>query len=91
MSKDIILEGSAQVLYGHRVAAILGLALEVNTGMVLSNRGSGLDACRAQGLLEAGRTTRTGGLRKAVKAMKKAYPFWEPSDSVKLALAPKKK
>lgn len=83
--------GIEQTLYITRYAAIQGLALEINTGLKLSNRGSGLDACRIQGLLEPGRTTRTGGLRKAVKAMKAMYPNYVTPDSVKLALAPKKK
>lgn len=84
--------GIEQTKYISRFAAIQGLALEINTGLKLSNRGSGLDACRIQGLLEPGRTTRTGGLRKAVKEMKRLYPgVYETPTSVKKALEPKPK
>lgn len=84
--------GSDQTHYITRFAAVQGLALEVNTGMVLSSRGSGLDACRIQGILPAGRTTRKGGLRKADKFMKDTYPgVYETPVSVKRALAPKAK
>lgn len=74
------------IVFFQKNAALRGLAIEIVTGMKLSNRGSGLDACRAQGLLPAGRTTKTAGLRNAVKAMKKAYPTWEVSQSIQKAL-----
>lgn len=70
-----------------RSAALRGLAIEIYTGMKLSNRGSGLDACRAQGLLDpTKRTTKKAGLRNAVKNMKILYPTWEVSKSIQMAL-----
>lgn len=76
----------------HRNAAIRGLAIEVYTGMTLSSNGSGLDACRAQGLLDpTKRTTRKAGLRAAVKNMKILYPTWEVSKSIQMALDKKDK
>lgn len=78
--------GIEQVKRTVRGQAIVGLALEINTGMVLSHRGSGLDACRIQGVLPEGRTTRKAGLRNAVKNMKKLYPDWQTPASVTKAL-----
>jgi hypothetical protein len=74
------------IVYFHRNAALRGLAIEIVTGMKLSRHGSGLDACRAQGLLPAGRTTKGAGLRNAVKNMKTLYPTWEVSKSLQTAL-----
>lgn len=74
------------VAFFQKNAALRGLAIEIVTGMKLSRNGSGLDACRAQGLLPAGRTTKPAGLRNAVKAMQKAYPTWEVSPSIQKAL-----
>ena len=74
------------IVFFQKNAALRGLAIEVYTGMKLSRNGSGLDACRAQGLLPAGRTTKPAGLRNAVKAMKAAYPTWEVSKSIQMAL-----
>lgn len=78
--------GRENVIAFTRANALRGLALEINTGMVLSSRGSGLDACRIQGLLPEGRTTRKAGLRKAVKRMRELYPTWETPESVAKAL-----
>lgn len=74
------------VHFFQRGAALRGLAIEIVTGMKLSNRGSGLDACRAQGLLPAGRTTKGAGMRKAVEKMQELYPTWEVSPSIQKAL-----
>ena len=74
------------IAFFQRNAALRGLAIEIVTGMKLSNRGSGLDACRAQGLLPEGRTTKGAGLRTAVKSMKALYPTWEVSKSIQTAL-----
>lgn len=79
------------IIFFQRSAALRGLAVEIVTGMTLSRNGSGLDACRAQGLLEPGkRTTRKAGLRNAVKAMQLLYPTWEVSPSIRKALDNKK-
>lgn len=74
------------IAFFQKNAALRGLAVEVYTGMKLSSRGSGLDACRAQGLLPAGRTTKPAGLRNAVKEMQRLYPTWEVSKSIQMAL-----
>jgi hypothetical protein len=74
------------VHFFQRGAALRGLAIEIYTGMKLSNNGSGLDACRAQHLLPEGRTTKKAGLRNAVKEMKRLYPTWEVSRSIQMAL-----
>lgn len=74
------------IAFFQRSAAIRGLAMEVYTGMKLSNNGSGLDAVRAQGLLPEGRTTKKAGLREATKNMKKLYPSWEVSRTIQMAL-----
>lgn len=81
-----IIVGRANVIRYTQNAAITALALEINTGLQISSRGSGLDACRIQGLLEAGRTTRKAGLKRAVKKMKELYPDWTPADSIQKAL-----
>ncbi|UDL16717.1 hypothetical protein SEA_ATUIN_324 [Arthrobacter phage Atuin] len=86
-----IIVGRANVIRYTQNAAITALALEINTGMQISSRGSALQACRIQGVLDEGRTTKTGGLKKAVKRMKELYPDWTPSDSIKKAMAPKPK
>lgn len=78
------------IAFFQRGAALRGLAIEIYTGMKLSNNGSGLDACRAQGLLPMGRTTKPAGLRNAVKNMKTLYPTWEVSKSIQMALDKKK-
>lgn len=74
------------IVFFQQGAALRGLAIEIVTGMKLSRNGSGLDACRAQGLLPAGRTTKPAGLRAAVKQMKANYPSWEVSPSIQRAL-----
>lgn len=74
------------ITFFQQSAALRGLAIEVYTGMKLSRNGSGLDACRIQGLLPAGRTTKPAGLRNAVKRMKVLYPAWEVSKSIQMAL-----
>jgi hypothetical protein len=74
------------ITFFQRNAALRGLAIEIVTGMVLSRGGSGLDACRIQGLLPAGRTTKGAGLRNAVKRMQVLYPAWEVSRSLQIAL-----
>ena len=74
------------IAFFQRNAALRGLAIEIVTGMVLSRNGSGLDACRIQGLLPEGRTTKPAGLRKAVKEMKRLYPTWKVSGSLQTAL-----
>lgn len=75
------------IAFFQRNAALRGLAIEIYTGMKLSRNGSGLDACRAQGLLEPGkRTTKGAGLRNAVKNMKTLYPDWKVSKSIQMAL-----
>jgi len=74
------------IAFFQRNAALRGLAIEIVTGMKLSNRGSGLDACKAQGLLPEGRITKAKGLRDAVKNMKALYPSWEVSKSIQTAL-----
>lgn len=74
------------IVFFQQGAALRGLAIEVYTGMKLSNRGSGLDACRIQGLLPEGRTTKRAGLRKAVAKMQELYPTWEVSKSIQMAL-----
>lgn len=84
-SAGISLTTPDAIAFFQRSAALRGLAIEIVTGMTLSSRGSGLDACRAQGLLE-GRTTRPAGLRKAVKKMKELHPTWEVSGSIQKAL-----
>lgn len=74
------------IVFFHQNAALRGLAIEIVTGMKLSRNGSGLDACRIQGLLPAGRTTKGAGLRNAVKEMKRLYPTWEVPQSIQRAL-----
>lgn len=81
-----VIAGRENVIKFTRMNALRGLALEINTGMTLSSRGSGLDACRIQGLLPEGRTTRKAGLRKAVKRMRELYPDFEVPGSVATAL-----
>jgi hypothetical protein len=83
---DITLDTKEAIEFFQRGAAIRGLSIEIVTGMVLSRNGSGLDACRAQGLLPAGRTTKAAGLRNAVKNMKKLYPSWQVTPSIQKAL-----
>lgn len=80
-----IIEGRANVIRYTQNAAITALALEINTGMQISSRGSALQACQIQGLLE-GRTTKKAGLKKAIKKMQELYPDWEASASIKKAL-----
>jgi hypothetical protein len=73
------------IVFFQRNAALRGLAIEIVTGMKLSRNGSGLDACRAQGLIE-GRTTKKAGMKKAVAKMKELYPSWTVSASIQRAL-----
>lgn len=81
-----MITGKANVVRFTQSAAISALALEVYTGMKFSNRGSGLDACKIQGLLPEGRTTKKAGLRAAVKKMQELYPDWEVPGTVQKAL-----
>jgi len=74
------------IAFFQRNAALRGLAIEIVTGMKLSRNGSGLDACRIQGLLPAGRTTKPAGLRNAVAKMKELYNGWDVSPSIQKAL-----
>ena len=85
-SAGTVLTGDG-IAFFQRNAALRGLAIEIYTGMKLSNRGSGLDAVKAQGLLDPEmRTTKKAGLRNAVKNMKTLYPTWEVSKSIQMAL-----
>jgi hypothetical protein len=87
MSAGISLTKPEEITFYYRNASLRGLAVEVYTGMVLSNRGSGLDACRLHGLLDpTKRTTKKAGLRNAVKAMKLLYPDWTVSKTIQMAL-----
>lgn len=65
---------------------ISGIALEVKTGMKVSNRGNILDAARTDGLIPAGRMTKKKALQIAVANMKDRYPTWEVKPTVQAAL-----
>lgn len=80
-----VIAGKANVIRFTQLAALTALAMEVKTGMRISSRGSALQACQIQGLLE-GRTTKNAGLKKAVKKMKELYPDWEVPNTVQQAL-----
>jgi hypothetical protein len=81
-----VITGKENIQRFNRSRSLSGLAIEIVTGMVLSSRGSGLQACQIHGLLPEGRTTKKAGLKKAVKAMKELYPDWEVPKSVQTAL-----
>jgi hypothetical protein len=74
------------IKFFQRSAALRGLALEIVTGMKLSRGGSGMDACKIQGLLPEGRTTKAKAMRVAVAKMQEIYPDWEVSPSIQKAL-----
>ena len=81
-----VIAGKANVVRFTQVAALTALAMEVKMpGMRVSSRGSALQACQIQGLLD-GRTTKNAGLKKAVKKMKELYPDWEVPSTVQAAL-----
>jgi len=77
----------AGIEFFQKNAALRGLSIEVATGMKLSRGGSGIQACQAQGLLPAGRTTKNAALRKAVAKMQELYPDFEVKGSLAKALA----
>lgn len=83
-----VISGKEDVIRFTRTNALRGLAIEIvlDNGMALSSRGSGLQACRIQGILPEGRTTKKAGLRAAVKNMKNLYPDFEVPASVQKAL-----
>lgn len=76
----------AAIPFFQQNAALRGLAIEIVTGMKLSRGGSGMDACRIQGLLPAGRTTKAKALRMAVAKMQELHPDWKVSPSIQKAL-----
>ena len=84
---DIMLTSAEQVKAFHVLAVTHALALEINTGMKLSNRGSALDAARIQGIIPMGkRTSRKAALKAAIEVMKTIDPAYEPKPMVAKAL-----
>lgn len=61
-----------------------GLALEINTGMKLSSRGSVMQV--GQRICGSTKRTKKGVLRDMVAYAREQFPAWEPSASVVKAL-----
>ncbi len=62
-----------------------GLALEINSGLKLSNRGSVM--LIARGMCGSAKRTKKGVLADYVKWFRASNPAWEPSGSVAKALS----
>ncbi len=89
MSEPIIIEGPENTRAATLLTLAHALALEINLpGMVLSSRGSALDAARIQGVIPKGkRTTRKAALAATIAAIKEKWPEYEPTKSVARAMS----
>jgi hypothetical protein len=75
-----------QVLSVVNIQVIHALALEINTGLKLSARGSALQAAKIQRLVPETCRSKKKALEICIAEMKKKDPDYEPSPSVKRAL-----
>lgn len=87
-NEPLIIEGKENVRKFTLLQVAHALSLEIVTGMKISSRGSALDAARIQGVIPKGkRTTKHAALVATIDAIKELVPDYEPSASIKRALA----
>jgi hypothetical protein len=84
---SFIITGEDNIKFFTGIQVASALALEMTTGLKISNRGSAIDAAKIQGFIPRDkRTTRKKALEAVVAELKRRRPDYEPSTSVKRAL-----